>query len=104
MDELTVEALFSPGHAPDLHAFLVRTPDETLLFSSDALFHCGKVLATSTPDCCPADLAATLRRFAELPADALFPGHGLWVLKRATSHLRAPLPALERGLLPENLF
>jgi len=104
MGECEVEIIATPGHSHDMLNYLFCTPRETLLFSGDTLFFGGKILLSNVYDCNVRDYVDSLRKLARRPFDALFPGHGLWAVQRATTHLKTALDALDRLLLPPNLI
>jgi glyoxylase-like metal-dependent hydrolase (beta-lactamase superfamily II) len=69
---LTLQALYTPGHAPDHLAFWL--PDDRVLFTGDLILGRGSSMVTYPEG----DVAAYLRsleRMAELQPRLLFPGH-----------------------------
>lgn len=97
-----VQVIGTPGHSDDSTTYLFHTPSAVLAFVGDAVFHGGRIILQDTYDCRPAEYAATLRKLAALPIDALFPGHGIWSLNGGASQIRKSLPYLDRLLLPPN--
>jgi glyoxylase-like metal-dependent hydrolase (beta-lactamase superfamily II) len=102
--EAQFQALHTPGHSRDMLSYLVRAGGRLLLFPGDTVFHGGKVLISDTHDCDVHAYAQSLRRLAEHPIDALFPGHMLWVARGARSHTAAALEYVRRLLLPPNVL
>ena len=71
---ITLEAWFTPGHAPGHLVFLER--EAGLAVSGDTVF-AGGVGRTDLPGCDPAAFRVTLERLCTLPDDTVFhPGHG----------------------------
>jgi glyoxylase-like metal-dependent hydrolase (beta-lactamase superfamily II) len=99
----SIEALATPGHSADMTSFVVRRQGRALLFSGDTVFHGGRVSMIATWDCNPLAYAASIERLASLNADALFPGHGLWSLENAQTHLDTAMGYVRKLLLPPNL-
>jgi glyoxylase-like metal-dependent hydrolase (beta-lactamase superfamily II) len=72
--DVDLRALHTPGHTEGSISF--HLPDEQLLFTGDLLFarNIGRV---DQPGGDPAQMEASLRRVAELPAETrVYPGHG----------------------------
>jgi hydroxyacylglutathione hydrolase len=99
-----LEVLSTPGHSHDLLSFMIYHPGRVSLFSGDTVFHGGRILLSDVYDCDIPAYARTLRRLAALDVDALFPGHMMWTVREAHSHLRKAAEPLERLLLPPNLI
>ena len=72
---LAIEVLHTPGHTPG-HCIFRTDADDAILLSGDLVF-AGAIGRSDFPNSSPADMAASLRRFLELP-DTLpvLPGHG----------------------------
>jgi glyoxylase-like metal-dependent hydrolase (beta-lactamase superfamily II) len=80
---IEITLLHTPGHTPGSQCFLV----EGRLVAGDTLFleGCGR---TDLPGSNPAQMAASLRRLAEVPGDTiLFPGHRYSVASSATMEI-----------------
>lgn len=73
--DYTLQAVFSPGHAPDHMCFLLTNEDEKALFTGDVILGVGTTVIPRTGG----DLGAylnTLRHLLELDVDRIYPGHG----------------------------
>jgi glyoxylase-like metal-dependent hydrolase (beta-lactamase superfamily II) len=101
--DLEIVALATPGHSADHTAYLVTRAPRRWLVAGDCLFHGGKVVWQDTWDCDVQATAASLRKLADVPFDALLPGHLAFSLNGATRHLQAALERLDRLLLPLSL-
>lgn len=102
--DITVTAIPTPGHSDDSITYLIQTSNELLAFPGDAVFHGGRILMQDLPDCRPHAQAESLRSLAALPIDGLFPGHGIWSLKRGAEQIHKSLQQLDRLLMPTNLL
>jgi hydroxyacylglutathione hydrolase len=102
--DTTIHALRTPGHSEDMLTFLLQTPSELLAFTGDTVFHGGRIALQDIPDCRPSDYARSLRELAALPIEGLFPGHGIWSLRRGSAQLQSSLHYLDRLLLPPNVI
>lgn len=102
--ELTL--LLTEGHADGHLSALVREPDGTLsACTGDLVFARGRAALLDDSD--ETDLSrweASVRRIAAAGPDALLPGHGMPVLRRAGDHLAVALRALEQGAEPPRLI
>lgn len=83
-----ITSWITPGHTAGSVCFEVQSPYGNYLFSGDTLFWGGLVQLLNTPD---SDLAAyrksVLDILAALKPNALFPGHGMWVMEDAFLHI-----------------
>jgi len=98
------QAIRTPRHSRDMVSYLVRKPDRLLLFCGDTIFHGGKILLSDTHDCDVQAYTRSLRTLAKFRIDSLFPGHMLWVVRDAYSHIQAALNFVNQLLLPPNLL
>jgi glyoxylase-like metal-dependent hydrolase (beta-lactamase superfamily II) len=101
--DVVVRGIATPGHSRDHMAFLAMTPGGSL-FSGDSVLAGGRILIQNVPDCDLAAYVATIGRLADLEVEALFPGHGLWSVRRGSRHLRAAKATVDRLAIPPNLF
>lgn len=97
-------AVHTPGHSGDHFSFVADTPDGTLLFPGDTVFHGGRIQLQATWDCDVVAHAASLRRLAKYTVAGLYPGHGLWCVSEGSSHIEKSLWYLDRLLLPPDLI
>lgn len=102
--ECVIDIIATPGHSHDMLSYRFLTPQGSLLFTGDTVFHGGKILLSTVYDCSIQQCAASLRKLSQYPIDGLFPGHGLWVVRGAASHLKPATQALDRLLLPPSLI
>ena len=103
--DATIRVLRTPGHSDDMLTYLVETLDEGVLcFPGDTVFHGGRVMMADTPDCRPHSLAQSLQVLAHEGVNSLFPGHGLWSLRKGSDQIRAAMRYLDRGQMPRNFF
>jgi len=89
LGELMLEVLHTPGHTQG--SISLYEPERKILFSGDTLF-CDGVGRTDLPTSDGKALANSLRRFAKLEVEQLYPGHGPFAEKGARRHV---LEALE---------
>jgi len=84
-----VTSWITPGHTAGSVCFQVQSPYGNYLFSGDTIFWGGLVQLLNTPG---SELTAyrksVLDVLAVLKPDALFPGHGMWVIEGASLHIQ----------------
>jgi hydroxyacylglutathione hydrolase len=102
--DASVEVLATPGHSRDMLSFLVRTPEQAMLFSGDTVFFDGRVLLSDTPDCDVPALCRSIRLLAEQEFDGFYPGHCLWSNRGGRRHVEKALSWITRLLLPPSLL
>ena len=101
--QLELQVIASPGHSTGHLAYLLRRPDGIDLFCGDAAFALGRILLQDIWDCSLQDSTATVRRFAALRPDGLYPGHGAIAVQRGWEHLYSAFAEIEAGLPPRQL-
>jgi len=97
---LALTAHLVPGHSLCDMVLSAKLDGRSCLFSGDAVFANGEVLLQSLPDVCVYDYAKAVRALSALPADALFPGHGLFCLSGGAWHVRRCAEQFASGLVP----
>lgn len=75
LGDLSVSVLATPGHATEHVVFRVEGRETTLLFTGDHVFAGGYVAIEPIPECDVMAYAASMRSLAQVPYDALLPGH-----------------------------
>ena len=98
--KLTVSAIETPGHCNGHLAFLLNDDGSRSLFTGDALFADGRIQLQPIYDCDLAATVSTLRKLRTLAVDALYPGHGVFVLSEADTHIERANQALDQLRLP----
>jgi hydroxyacylglutathione hydrolase len=102
--DVTVEVLATPGHSRDMLSFLVRTPEQAMLFSGDTVFFDGKVLLSNTRDCDVPALCSSILLLAEQDFDGFYPGHHLWSNRSGRRHVDRAVDWIARLLVPPSLL
>lgn len=100
--DLVLRVLGTPGHSADHCCFLLEREGERWLFSGDCVFAAGRIILQNTWDCSIADYAASIRRLDDLRIDALFPGHGRFVLQNAHRHVQGAREHFDELSFPPN--
>jgi hydroxyacylglutathione hydrolase len=83
--DLSVQVVETPGHAGGHLSYLLQ--GDQALFSGDCIFAGGRIILQNLPDCSLPDTTASLRKLATLPVEMLFPGHGLFAVRRGHRHI-----------------
>ncbi|MFD0960148.1 MBL fold metallo-hydrolase [Paenibacillus chungangensis] len=101
--KVALMVLDTPGHAQGHVSYLLERDGRRLLFSGDSIFAGGKVVIQNTWDCVIPEYAATVAKLHWLRIDALFPGHGTFLLTEAWKHIEKAHVCFERLDVPPNL-
>lgn len=112
LGSLRIRALHTPGHTKGGVTFAVQSPSGLMLFSGDTVFWGGLIQLLNTPGSDIADYRNSAATLTAIDADAMFPGHGLWVLRHARAHLQKlgeyfrrsgvpPMPARIDKIVPD---
>lgn len=103
LGDIVLTAHFVPGHSLCDLVMHGKIGEKDCLFSGDAIFAGGEVLLQSLYDVSILPYYEGIKKIAELHTDALFPGHGQFVLSDAQWHVQRCLEGFESGLIPKQL-
>jgi glyoxylase-like metal-dependent hydrolase (beta-lactamase superfamily II) len=97
-----VTAIRTPGHSFGSLSFLVETQAGRNLFTGDALFWGGRLALQPIPTC---DLVASIGTIQDAvgPIEGLYPGHGLFSVRRGQRHIGQALAAVGQLRVPAQL-
>jgi glyoxylase-like metal-dependent hydrolase (beta-lactamase superfamily II) len=100
---LTVAVIETPGHCDGHVSFLVTGGDRTTLIQGDVVFHGGKILLQSIPDCSIQNYAESTFKLNALEFEAFLPGHGAISLTNGKRHVSAAAAQFAKLAVPQNL-
>lgn len=100
LGDISVKALATPGHSPDSVCYLARIGTEYHLFSGDTLFYPGHINYFPAPLSQTAAYPEALRRLHATHPTGLYPGHGLFTIRRGEIPLQRATAAIKAGGLP----
>jgi hydroxyacylglutathione hydrolase len=92
----------TPGHSAGHVSFLVEGGDRAYLIGGDLVFFGGTIILQNIPDCSIQDYSASCRKMAEVPFDALLPGHLSISLKDGKRHVDAAAAQFNKLMVPKN--
>ena len=92
------------GHTKDSVCFLLEEGSTRCLFTGDTVFYAGKIGLLNLDGCSLDDYRRDISKLANLQVDALFPGHGVFVLNRGQKHIQRAINKLSDFVLPESFF
>ncbi len=100
---LEFEAIHVRGHSHD--SFVLRTmiEGETWLFSGDVVFYGGVLGVINAADSSMHGYRCDLPKLSGLDAAGLFPGHGLFTIRKGQRHVDAALTQARGGFLPRQI-
>lgn len=101
---VSLTAFMCPGHSLQDMILYGEVDGMNCLFTGDFVFAHGQVLIQCLPDVSLAPYAAAMSRAAQLPIQALFPGHGVFCLENGVSHVQAAAEKFQVGLIPQQLY
>lgn len=101
---LFVEVIHTRGHTADSCCLLVESDGVRSVFTGDTVFYGGKLGILNLEGCVLAEYRADIGKLGGLKADNLFPGHGVFVLRRGQRHLDRAIYKLSDFVLPESFF
>ena len=88
------------GHSPGLLCFYLKSGSRRILFSADQVFINGSIGLLNAPGSDLGDYRRDIGKLSGLAADALLPGHRLFVLSGAQKHIDRAVDALSRVFVP----
>ncbi len=101
---LELEVIHTKGHTADSCCFLVDSANQRALFTGDTVFYGGKLGILNLEGCDLADYRRDIHKLARLGVDHLFPGHGVFILRRGQRHVDRAIYKLSDFVLPESFF
>jgi glyoxylase-like metal-dependent hydrolase (beta-lactamase superfamily II) len=101
--DIELAVLETPGHSRGHIGFWFVEGSKVTLFAGDSLFAGGKVVIQNIWDCSIPDYARTMEKIHSLRIDALFSGHGTFLLQKAHEHAKRACEAFRRLEIPPNL-
>lgn len=100
--DLKVTPFDTPGHCHGHLSFLVEGGERRYLLGGDLVFYGGTIIAQNIHDCSIQEYGASTRKMADVPFDALLPGHFAISLKRGKRHIDAAAAAFDCLMIPPN--
>ena len=104
LGNITLTVYMVPGHSLCDMVIYGEIDGRKCLFTADTVFVGGQVLIQSLYDVSLYPYSQAMQRLAKLDVDALFPGHGVFVLENGAAHVRACAQKFASGLIPPQLF
>lgn len=97
---LEIRCMQLKGHSVGLLCYLLEVGGKRILFSSDYIFHGGRIGLLNCPG---SDLGAyrnDIGKLSGLRIDALFPGHKMFTLHDGQRHIDKAIKSLENAFVP----
>lgn len=104
LGDVTFTAYAVPGHSCEGVVYTAQIDGKNCMFTGDAVFACGQVLIQSLYDVSLYPYGQAMKRLSELDVDALFPGHGVFLLENGIDHIKMASAAFQSGLIPKQLY
>jgi hydroxyacylglutathione hydrolase len=101
---LKISCILIPGHSPDSMCYLIEKNGKKLLFTGDVLNHGGKIVLLNCSGFDLRDYRENIIKLKNLAADMLFPGHGVFTLSGAQSHVDNLINAFDKLLINTSLI
>jgi glyoxylase-like metal-dependent hydrolase (beta-lactamase superfamily II) len=102
--DIEIQSILVQGHTKDSTCFLIEDDGRRGLFSGDVVFYGGKLGILNIEGFSFDDYRRDIRKLADLEIDMLFPGHGVFVLRRAQKHIKRAIQKLSDFVMPETFF
>ncbi len=101
---VTLTGYMVPGHSQQDMVVYGEIDGKMCLFTGDCVFAHGQVLLQSLYDVSIFPYAEAMRKVAQLPIDAIFPGHGVFCLQDGNRYVQAAVNKFNSGLIPQQLY
>jgi hydroxyacylglutathione hydrolase len=85
--DVEFEIVHTPGHTPGGISLTIREEGATSLFPGDTASAQGRLGFINGPGFSLEEWKKSIKRMLDLKPDRMFPGHGVFVLSKATEHL-----------------
>lgn len=104
LDGVRLHAIRTGGHTPDSTCLLLQMRDYRALFTGDVVFYGGRLGLTNLDGCSLEEYRRNIHKIAAVHTDALFPGHGVFVLRRGNKHIQRAVRKLADLVMPPTFF
>jgi hydroxyacylglutathione hydrolase len=104
LDGIRLRVIRTGGHTPDSTCLLLQKGDWRPLFTGDVVFYGGRLGLTNLDGCSLEEYRRNIHKIADVRADALFPGHGVFVLRRGEKHIQRAVRKLADLVMPPTFF
>lgn len=104
LGEVCLTGYVVSGHSLEDMVYHGEIDGKMCLFTGDCVFAAGQVLIQSVYDVSIYPYKVGMNQLAELSVQALFPGHGVFVLEGGADHILAAAAKFNMGLIPPQLF
>lgn len=104
LDGVRLRAIRTGGHTPDSTCLLLQMQNRRALFTGDFLFYGGRLGLTNLEGCSLEEYRSNIHKIAAVHTDALFPGHGVFVLRRGNKHIQRAVRKLGDLVMPPTFF
>lgn len=102
--EITIRAIHTQGHTKDSTCLLFEAGGSRCLCSGDTVFYAGKIGLLNLEGCSLDDYRRDIQKIAALDIQHLFPGHGVFVLRKGQKHINRAVHKLGDFVLPDTFF
>jgi hydroxyacylglutathione hydrolase len=99
---LQVTPFDTPGHSRGHLSFLIEGGNRTYLIGGDLVFQGGTIIAQNIHDCSIQEYAESVKKMAQVPFDALLPGHFSPSLRNGKRHMDLAAAAFNNLMIPRN--
>jgi hydroxyacylglutathione hydrolase len=97
-----LHAIEIAGHSAHHTCYWTDMDGCRAFFSGDAVLYGGSLLLQNIPGCSLDEYRRDIDKLAGLDADILLPGHGIFVMRHAQTHLNRAVEALHGLAIPPN--
>ena len=104
LDGIRLRTIRTGGHTPDSTCLLFENGEWRGLFTGDVLFYGGRLGLTNLEGCSLDEYRRNIHKISDLGTDALFPGHGVFVLRRGDKHIQRAVHKLADLVMPPTFF
>lgn len=104
LDGICLRTIRTGGHTPDSTCLLLQKGDWRGLFTGDVVFYGGRLGLTNLDGCSMEEYRRNIHKIADMHTDALFPGHGVFVLRRGDKHVQRAVRKLADLVMPPTFF
>ena len=91
------------GHSDDSHCLLTEVSGKRCVFTGDTIFYGGILGVINRPDSGMQGYRCDIKKLSNLNVEGLFPGHGLFTLRRGQAHIDLAIEQAHKGFLPRQI-
>jgi glyoxylase-like metal-dependent hydrolase (beta-lactamase superfamily II) len=100
----SIKAIHTPGHSSDSMTYLLEKDGNRAIFTGDVVNHGGRMVLLNCEGFELKPYRENIKKLSNLNVDMLFPGHGIFTLKKGQSHIDILIDAFDKLVINSQII